>query len=127
MSLNMVILQGNLCADPELRKTGKDMSVTNFRIATNENRGGEEKAEFHKVVCWDKTADNVDKFCEKGKNVTVVGRLQTRTYEDNDGNTRYVTEVNANRVVFGSNGGNGTGSGSSGKSEEEALADFPDI
>ena len=124
MSLNMVVLQGNLCADPELRKTSKDMSVTNFRIATNEYRGGEEKAEFHKVVCWDKTADNVNTYCTKGKSVTVVGRLQTRSYDDNDGNTRYVTEVNANRVIFGSNS-NGNGNGK--KTEEEALADFPDV
>lgn len=123
MSLNMVVLQGNLCADPELRKTGKDMSVCNFRLATNEYRGGEEKAEFHKVVCWDKTADNVNSYCTKGKNVTVVGRLQTRSYDDKEGVTRYVTEVNANRVVFGG-GGNGNGNG---KSEADALAEFPDV
>ena len=124
MSINMVMLQGNLCADPELRKTKTDMSVCNFRMATNEYHGGEEKAEFHKVVCWDKTANNVNQYCQKGKNVTVLGRLQTRSYEDSDGNTRYVTEVNANRVVFG---GNGNGGSKSTKTEEEALADFPDV
>ena len=126
MSLNIVILQGNLCADPELRKTSNDTPVAIFRIATNEYRGGEEHAEFHRVVCWDKTATNVKEYCQKGKNVTVVGRLQHRSYDDNEGVTRYVTEVNANRVNFGasSNGGNGS---TSAKTEEEALVDFPDI
>lgn len=99
-SVNKVILVGNMGADPELTYTGSGMAVSNISLATSSIIKEEEKTEWHRVTLWDKTAENVAKYMKKGSKLYVEGRLQTRSYEDKEGNTRYTTEVVASQVVF---------------------------
>jgi len=99
-SINKVILIGNLGADPEVKTTKGGKSVAELRLATSMGSGDDSKTEWHRVVVWDKSADNAAKYLAKGSKVYVEGRLQTRSYEDNDGNTRYVTEVVAHQLTF---------------------------
>lgn len=111
--VNKVILLGNLGQDPELRTTRSGTSVCNLRIATGERRkqGDEwvDHTEWHSVVCFGGTADAVSKYLSKGSQVHVIGRMQTRDWEDRDGNKRWTTEVIADDVTFvGSGNSNGT-------------------
>ena len=105
-SVNKVILIGNLGKDPELRKTQNGDSVADFSLATTERFGGrdggnmQEKTEWHKIVCWGKTAENVAKYLKKGRSVYVEGRLQTREWMGNDNVKRYSTEIVANTIQF---------------------------
>lgn len=99
-SVNKVILIGNMGADAELNTTGSGISVANISLATSSFVKDEEKTEWHRVTLWDKTAENVAKYMKKGSKLYVEGRLQTRQYEDKEGNTRYQTEVVAERVAF---------------------------
>jgi single-strand DNA-binding protein len=97
-SVNKVILVGNLGADPELRYTNTGTAVANFRIATNDqwtDKNGEkqERAEWHHIVAWGKLGEICGKFLKKGRSVYVEGRLQTRQWDDKEGNKRYTTEV----------------------------------
>lgn len=98
-SVNKVILIGNMGADPELKQAGST-AVCNISLATSSFVKDEEKTEWHRVTLWDKTAENVAKYMKKGSKLYVEGRLQTRQYEDSEGNTRYTTEVVADRVAF---------------------------
>ena len=112
--MNKVILVGNLGNDPELRHTQGGDAVANFNLATSEQwtdkQGNkQEKTEWHKVVVWGKQAENCAKYLVKGRQVLVEGSLQTRSYDDKDGNTRYTTEVKAQAVKFLSTGGGGGG------------------
>jgi single-strand DNA-binding protein len=122
MSVNKVILVGRLGQAPEVRYTPSGAAVGNFSIATNESwmdKSGQkqERTEWHKVVVWGKTAENCGQFLAKGRQVYVEGRLQTRQWQDKDGQTKYTTEVVAQTVQFlGGNasagaGGNYTGGG----------------
>lgn len=95
--MNKVILIGRLTADPELKKTGNDLSVATFTVAINRTQ---EDVDFINVVAWEKNADNAKKYLAKGSQVAVDGRIQTRSYEDKDGNKKYVTEVVANSIEF---------------------------
>lgn len=95
-SINKVILVGNLGADPELRYTPGGKAVAEMRLATS----FAENTEWHRVIAWEKNAENAAKFVSKGSKLYVEGRLQTRNYDDKDGVKRYVTEVVAERVVF---------------------------
>lgn len=104
-SLNKVMLIGNLGQDPEKRVTNTGQSVANFSIATTErwlDKSGQrqEKTEWHRVVVWGPQADNCAQYLSKGRPVYVEGRLQTREWNDKDGNKRYTTEVVAQRVQF---------------------------
>lgn len=99
-SVNKVILIGNLGADPDLRYTANGKAVAELRMATSSGFGDDEKVEWHRVVLWEKTAENAAKYLGKGSKVYVEGRLQTRQYEDKDGNIRYITEVVANQLTF---------------------------
>ena len=104
-SLNKVMLIGNLGADPDLKSTGSGNSVTTLSVATNErwkDKDGNEqdRTEWHKVVVWGKTAEHCCKYLAKGRTIYVEGRIQTRKYEDKDGQTRYSTEVVADKVTF---------------------------
>ncbi len=101
-SINKVILLGNLGADPELRNTNSGTSVCNFRIATSEWDGKDkpERTEWHSIVVWDKLADLCGQYLSKGRKVCIEGKLQTRKWEDREGNKRYTTEVVAREVVF---------------------------
>jgi len=97
-SVNKVILVGNLGADPELRYTNTGTAVANFRIATNEqwtdkNGDKQERVEWHHIVAWSKLGEICGKYLKKGRSVYVEGRLQTRQWEDQQGNKRYTTEV----------------------------------
>jgi len=103
--LNMVFLMGNLTRDPELRYTPNGQAVANFAVATNrvwKDGEGETKdsVEFTEVVVWGKTAENVANYLKKGRKVHLIGRLQTRSWEAQDGSKRQKTEVVANNVTF---------------------------
>lgn len=99
-SLNKVTLIGNLGADPEVKFTGSGMQVANLRIATTERTKNGDKTEWHRVVVFDKQAENCKQYLSKGRQVYIEGRLQTRQWDDKDGNKKYTTEIIANRVLF---------------------------
>jgi len=103
--VNKVILVGNLGADPETRYSSTGTAVTNFRIATSENwtnkEGGKEtRTEWHRIVAFAKLAEICAEYLNKGKQVYVEGRLQSRSWEDKEGNKRWTTEVVANNIVM---------------------------
>ena len=104
-SVNKVILIGNLGNDPEKRVTGTGQTVANFNIATNEqwkDKSGakQERTEWHKIVVWGLQAENCAQYLSKGRPVYVEGRLQTREWQDKDGNKRWTTEIIAQNVKF---------------------------
>lgn len=115
--LNKVMLIGNLGHDPELRYTQKGQAILSMRLATNEsflNRDNErqERTEWHRVVLWGKRAEALNKILAKGRQIYVEGRLQTRQWDDKDGNRRYTTEVVAGNVILiGGGGGRGASGG----------------
>jgi len=102
--LNRVSLIGNLGKDPEIRQTQSGMSVGTLRIGVTERRKNgddyKDHTEWVSVVCFGKTAENAQKYLQKGRQIFVEGRLQTRSYQDKAGQTRYVTEVVANQLLF---------------------------
>ena len=112
-SVNKVILVGNLGRDAELRYTPGGAAVSTINMATTEvwnDKGGQkqEKTEWHRVVLWGKTAESLTEYLTKGKQIYVEGRLQTRQWDDKDGNKRYTTEIRGDRVVLlGGGGGRG--------------------
>lgn len=106
LSINKVMLYGNLTKNPEMRTTQGGHSVVSFTIATNrtyKDKDGTKKddAQFHSCVAWGKTAELINQYCGKGSPLWVDGRLQTRTYEAKDGSKRYVTEVVVENMQFG--------------------------
>jgi single-strand DNA-binding protein len=109
-SVNKVILIGNLGSDPELRRTQSGQAVATFRLATNESwadRDGnrQERTEWHRIVAWARLAEIVDQYMKKGRQVFVEGRIQTRQWQDQQGQTRYTTEIVAqNIMMLGSRG-----------------------
>lgn len=110
MNYNKVILIGRLTADPELRTTTSGTPVTSFSVATNrywtdKNGQRQKDTQFHNVVVWGRQAEVVNQFLNKGSLVMVEGRLQTRTWQGNDGQNRRTTEVVAERVQFGPRAG----------------------
>jgi single-strand DNA-binding protein len=103
MSVNKVILVGNLGKDPELRYTPSGAAVASFSMATSErykDRNGEmqEKTEWHNIVAWRNLAEICGKYLHKGKQVYIEGKIQTRSYDDRDGNKRYITEIVADQM-----------------------------
>lgn len=112
--INRVILTGRLTKDPELRYTPSGVAVVKFTLAVNRpftNQRGEREADFISCIAWRKTAENVANYLAKGSVAGVDGRLQTRSYEAQDGRRVYVTEVVAESVRFlGSNRSNQSGS-----------------
>ena len=120
-SVNKVILVGNLGRDAEVRYTSGGTAVATLSLATTDvwtDKGGQrqEKTEWHRVVLWGKTAETLQEYLLKGRQIYVEGRLQTRQWDDRDGNKRYTTETRADRVVL--LGGRGGGGGSS-RSDDE--------
>lgn len=114
--INKVILIGNLGQDPDLRSTASGATVANLRIATTERRkdrdgNWSDHTEWHSVVSFGRTAENVGKYCRKGKQVYIEGRLQTRKWQDREGRDRYSTEVVADNIRFLSGGGQGASQG----------------
>lgn len=110
--MNKVILIGRLTADPELRYTPSGAAVCSFRIAVDRpfnSQSGEREADFINIAVWNKAAENTAKYMSKGRQIAVEGRLQIRSYDGNDGQRRWVTEVVADRVEFLGGGGGNTG------------------
>lgn len=97
--MNKVILMGRLTKDPEMRHTATGKAVCSFTLAVD-RRYGENETDFFVVQAWQKTAEFCEKYFSKGQKVAVVGRLQNRSWEDNNGNKRSVTEVIAEEVFF---------------------------
>ena len=139
MYLNKVILIGNLTRDPELKAIASGNKVCSFGLATNRvykdsNGVRQEKTEFHNIVVWGKTAENVAMYMKKGSQVLVEGRLETRSWDDATTNTKkYRTEVIADTIQFGSKNTGGSfqspsSSSVPAKAKEEELdtIEYPD-
>jgi len=123
-SLNKAILIGNLGADPEVRSTNNGSKVANLSLATSrqwtgQNGEKQEKTEWHKVICWNnkgsqkgsQLADLAEKYMKKGDRIYVEGRIEYRTWEDREKQTRYVTEIIAREVLLLSSRGGGAEGG----------------
>jgi len=105
LTLNKVMIIGNVGTEPEMRFTPNGNPVTSFRVATNRvyttpNGERKQETEWFTVVAWNRLAENCNQFLTKGQRVYAEGRLHTRTWEGQDGQKRYRTEVIANRVLF---------------------------
>ena len=130
MSVNKVILVGRLGQNPEVRYTPSGAAVANFSIATSESwqdKAGQkqERTEWHKIVVWGKTAENCSQYLAKGRQIYVEGRLQTRQWQDKDGQTKYTTEVQAQTVQFlGASPGAGSGAGDRPASDKSPRDSF---
>ena len=114
--MNKVILVGNLTKDPELSTTNSGINYCRFTVAVQRrfnNAQGEKEADFIPVVVWRAQAENCHKYLKKGSKAGVVGTIQTRSYDAQDGSKRYVTEVLADEVEFLSSRGAGGGSNDS--------------
>jgi len=123
--MNKIVLIGRLSQEPEIRQTASGITTCTFNIAVNRrftNQEGEREADFFRVVTWRGLAENVGKYCSKGKQVAVEGRVQNRTYEAEDGTTRYVTEVVADNVEF-----LGSSNGSNPQSDEDIEETAKDV
>jgi single-strand DNA-binding protein len=126
MSVNKAILVGNLGKDPEVRFTGSGKAVCKFPLATttswNDTEGArQERTEWHNIIVWGKQGENCGKFLSKGRQVFVEGEIRSRSYDDKDGNKRYITEIVAQNVRFlggGAGGGAGRGTSDPGFPEE---------
>ena len=110
-TINRVELLGRVGAEPEMRYTQGGTAVTQLRLATDRvRRGGESETDWHSVVVWDKLAEAVAEYVEKGQRLYVAGRLVQKSWEGDDGQRRYRTEIHAQDVVFldsARNGGSG--------------------
>ena len=103
MSLNVVAIMGRLAADPQMRQTQSGKSVASFRVAVDRGRkdaNGQNQTDWLDVVAWDKAADFVSRYFSKGSMIAVTGRLQSRNYQDKNGNNRTAIEIVANQVSF---------------------------
>src|SRR6187455_2347461 len=128
-SVNKVILVGNLGRDAELRYTPGGAAVSTLNLATTEvwndrNNQRQEKTEWHRIVLWGKSAESLQEYLTKGKQIYVEGRLQTRKWQDKDGNDKYTTEVRGDRVVLlggGGGGGGGAMGGGGGRTQQRGA------
>lgn len=110
MAVNKVILIGNLGKDPEVRYTANGRAVARFPIATSEvwmNAEGnrQERTEWHNIIVWGKQGEHCGQYLAKGRQVYIEGSIRSRSYDDKNGNKRYVTEIVAQRVKFLGGGG----------------------
>src|SRR5215471_9328360 len=136
MSLNKVMLIGNLGKDPEVRFTGGGRAVARFPLATSEvwnDQDGQrqERTEWHNVVVWGKQAETCGQYLSKGRQVFIEGSIRSRQYDDKEGQKRYITEVIAQRVQFlgggrGEGGGRGAAPTGGGGGDEMAPAPVPE-
>ncbi len=111
--MNKVVLVGRLARDPELRTTQSGTPVVSFTVACDRRfarQGEERQADFISCVAWSKTAEFVSRYFTKGMRIALDGRIQTRSYDDQNGNKRYVTEVIAEDVEFAQSKNEGVGS-----------------
>ena len=102
LDLNKVILAGRLTSDPELKQSTSGLSVTSFSLAVNRAvaKDAEKKADFINIVAWRQTAEFITRYFHKGSAICVVGSIQTRSWKDQNGNTRYATEVVVDEAKF---------------------------
>ena len=106
LNLNKVVLAGRITADPELKQTASGISVLTFTLAVNRSyvsknsEQGERQADFISVVAWRQTAEFISKYFKKGSAICVTGSIQTRNWQDQQGNRRYATEVVADEAMF---------------------------
>ena len=110
MSVNKVILIGNLGKDPEVRFTNSGRAVARFPIATSEvwtdmDGNRQERTEWHNIIVWGKQGETCGQYLAKGRQVFVEGSIRSRSYDDKSGNKRYVTEIVAQRIRFLGGGG----------------------
>lgn len=102
--LNHIVIMGRLTRDPELRRTGSGVAVTNFSVAVErdfKSEGGEKETDFIDCVAWRQAGEFVSKYFKKGSMIVVSGRLQIRSWTDNDGNKRRAAEIVADNTYFG--------------------------
>lgn len=141
MYLNKAIVIGNLTRDPDLKSLPSGIKVCSFSVATNrvwkdKNGARQEAADYHNVVVFGRSAENVSQYMRKGNSILIEGRMQTRSWDDKtSGEKKYRTEIVADRVQFGPKGGDGGGSGGSrpassapaaGKAPELDTIEYPE-
>ncbi len=124
--VNKVILIGNLGRDPEVRHLESGASVANFPIATTEsykdkNGNRQDQTEWHNIVLWRGLAEIAEKYLKKGSQVYIEGKLRSRSWEDKEGNTRYITEVVGDSMTM--LGGRSEGNSSSQESKAEKVSE----
>ncbi len=128
--MNKVILIGRLARDPEMRTTASGMTVTRFTVAVSRNfsnQNGERETDFLNCIAWRKQAENIAKYCTKGSQVAVDGRIQTGSYDAQDGTKRYTTDIVADNVTFlGSRGNNDGGNYQSNDSYVQSMPSYQD-
>ena len=132
-SLNKAMIIGRLGQDPDVRYTQSNTAVANMSIATSErykDKSGEwkENTEWHRVVAWGRTAEICQEYLKKGSQVYIEGPIQTRKWEDKEGQTRYTTEIKALQMtMLDSKGSGGGGSSSSGNKASEPVSSNVDL
>lgn len=112
--MNKVILMGRLTKDPEIRYTQNNTPVCSFTLAVDRRFSKDKQADFISCQAWQKTAEFISKYFQKGSMIAVVGRIQTRTWEDSEGKKRYITEVIVDEAYF---------TGSKSKTETDKATD----
>ena len=132
VSLNRVIVAGNLTRDPELKVTSSNRKFTSMAIAINEfwkDKTGKisKKTSFVNIIAWGNLAENCAKFLKKGRAVMVEGRIETDKYEDRQGKTQYITRINCNNVVFLENSGRNEEADDSSDDEEDTFCESSKI
>ena len=129
--INKVILIGNLGADPEIRYTQSGAPVASFNVATTERWKGQdgqmqEQTEWHKIVAWQRLAEICGEYLSKGSRVYIEGKLQTRKWQDQNGNDRYTTEIVAREMkMLTPRGAGAAGAGAGGGGGDGSFGDFP--
>lgn len=128
-SVNKAILIGNLGRDPEIRYTPSGQAVASFTIATSEkwrDKEGQmqERTDWHNIVCWGKQAELANQYLKKGRPVYIEGRIQNRSYDDKEGNKKYISEIIVQRLQFLGGRPEGSEAGSGGGSHQE-MPDLP--
>ena len=122
--MNHFVGIGRLVRDPEVRYTQSGKAIASFTLAIDRRRSGDgnQQADFIQCVAWEKTAEVISQYCAKGKKIAVEGRIQTRSYDANDGTKRYVTEVVVQSMEFcgkkGDNAGHGANNAADFRGEE---------
>jgi single-strand DNA-binding protein len=128
-SVNKVILVGNLGKDPEVRFTPGGKAVCKFPLATTERwsngEGQQERTEWHNIVVWGRSAENCGQYLAKGRQIYLEGSLRSRSYDDKEGNKRYVTEIIAQRVQFLGGKPNGAAESDIGSESESVSGTGP--
>ena len=123
--MNKAILLGRLTKDPEIKYTQSGKAVASFTLAVDRRKSasGEKQADFISCVAWEKTAETIVNYCGRGQQIAIEGRIQSRSYDAQDGSKRYVTEVVVQSMEFcgkkGDNAGQGAGSAAAGFQGEE--------